>query len=126
MEIFIPGNVPSSKNSRQWTGKYSVASKATQKYCKETEAYWLKYQKMFSEDFDSIPHPAYVIFKFIRGTRHNFDYINPAQTIQDLMEKYHWIPNDNCQYIIPVFLPYEYSKENPGVIIKLAQKVEIV
>ena len=35
------------------------------------------------------------------------------------MVKNHWIEDDNCKYIIPVFEPYEYDKENPGVEIKL-------
>ena len=30
--VFIPGNTPSSKNSQQWTGKYLVKSKTTQRY----------------------------------------------------------------------------------------------
>jgi hypothetical protein len=28
MKWFIPGNVPSSKNGRRWTGKYFMSSKA--------------------------------------------------------------------------------------------------
>ena len=36
MKWFIPGNVPSSKNSRRWTGKFFIASKTVMKYRKET------------------------------------------------------------------------------------------
>ena len=35
------------------------------------------------------------------------------------MGQHHWIDDDNCENILPVFEPYEYDKENPGVEIKL-------
>ena len=44
-----------------------------------------------------------------------FDYINPAQTVQDLMVKNEWIEDDNANYIIPRFEEFTYDKENPGV-----------
>ena len=34
---WIPGNVPSSKNGRRWTGKYFIASKAVMNYRKATK-----------------------------------------------------------------------------------------
>ena len=37
MKWFIPGNVPSSKNGRRWTGKFFISSKATMKYRKDCE-----------------------------------------------------------------------------------------
>ena len=40
MKWFIPGNVPSSKNGRRWTGRYFVSSKATTKYRKATAKYY--------------------------------------------------------------------------------------
>ena len=35
-EIFIKGNVPSSKNGKRWTGKYLIHSKTTMKYIQNT------------------------------------------------------------------------------------------
>jgi hypothetical protein len=119
MKWFIPGNVPSSKNGRRWTGKYFVSSKATTKYRKETAIYFEKFRKGFRKQLAKLELPVKVSFKFIRGSRHKFDYINPAQTTQDDMVKHHWIDDDNCDNIIPVFEPYEYDKKNPGVEIKL-------
>ena len=119
MKWFIPGNVPSSKNGRRWTGKYFVSSKATTKYRKETAIYFEKFRKGFRKQLAKLELPVKVSFKFIRGSRHKFDYINPAQTTQDDMVKHHWIDDDNCENILPVFEPYEYNKENPGVEIKL-------
>ena len=119
MKWFIPGNVPSSKNGRRWTGKYFISSKATMKYRKETKEYYKKYKKEFLNTLKECEFPVKISFKFIRGTRHKFDYINPAQTVQDDMVKQGWLPDDDCSLLIPVFEPYEYNKENPGVEIKL-------
>ena len=119
MKWFIPGNVPSSKNGRRWTGKYFISSKATMKYRKETKKNYKKYKKEFLNTLKECEFPVKISFKFIRGTRHKFDYINPAQTVQDDMVKQGWLPDDDCSLLIPVFEPYEYNKENPGVEIKL-------
>ena len=119
MKWFIPGNVPSSKNGRRWTGKFFISSKATMKYRKDTAMYFKKFRKEFRKQLSKLELPVRVSFKFYRGTRHKFDYLNPAQTVQDDMVKHHWIDDDDCENIIPVFEPYEYNKKNPGVEIKL-------
>ena len=117
--IFIPGNVPSSKNSKQWTGKLLINSKATRAYIKTTQGFYMKYRVDFQKMLKGKEKPYKIHLEFIRGTRHKFDYINPAQTVQDLMVKYNWIKDDNCNEIIPIFAEYQYNKENPGVIIKV-------
>lgn len=119
MTWFIPGNVPSSKNSQTWTGKFLVKSKTCQKYEKETWTIWSQYAKEFRKAIKDEIKPLYVQFKFIRGTRHKFDYINAAQFVQDLMVKYDWIDDDNADELVPVFKEYIYNKANPGVFIKL-------
>ena len=119
MKWFIPGNVPSSKNGRRWTGRYFVSSKATVKYRKDTAKYFEKFRKGFRKQLAKLELPVKISFKFIRGSKHKFDYINPAQTVQDDMVKHNWIDDDNCENIIPEFEPYEYDKKNPGVEIKL-------
>jgi len=112
-KIFIPGNVPSSKNSKIWTGKFLISSKATRAWQKETEDYW----ELLKEDF--ISHlkdkPYKIGFKFIRNSRHKFDYVNPLQTIQDAMVKHGWLEDDNADELLPVLEPYEYDKSCPGV-----------
>jgi Holliday junction resolvase RusA-like endonuclease len=119
MKWFIPGNVPSSKNSRRWTGKYFIASKATMKYRSDTESYYKKFASSFVKEFAKYEAPVYISFKFIRGTRHKFDYVNPLQTVQDEMTKHGWIEDDNASFIVPVLEQYEYHKQNPGVIIEI-------
>lgn len=117
--IFIPNNVPSSKNSKVWTGKYFVWSKTAQKYVKDTKNDWLKYREIFIIQSWGKQLPLKVSFKFVRKSRHQFDYVNPLQTILDLMVKYEWIEDDNADVVLPVFEPYEYDKENPGVYIQI-------
>ena len=96
-----------------------MSSKATTKYRKETAKYYDQFRKGFRKQLAKLELPVKISFKFIRGSKHKFDYINPAQTVQDDMVKHHWIDDDNCENILPVFEPYEYDKKNPGVEIKL-------
>lgn len=117
--IFIKGNVPSSKNTKQWTGKYLVWSKAAQKYVKETEKFWIEERDNWLKMIKGKTFPLKVSFKFIRKSKHRFDYVNPLQTVLDLMVKYEWISDDNADVILPVFEPYEYDKDNSGVYIKI-------
>ena len=116
---FIPYNVPSSKNGRRWTGKYFISSKTVMNYRKNSKPYFDEYAKEFKKEFDKYETPVKVGFTFVRGTKHKFDYINPAQTIQDDMVKAGWIEDDNADYIIPVFENYSYDKNNPGVYIEI-------
>lgn len=116
-EWFIPGNVPSSKNSRVWTGRKFIASKATQQWRKDTKPYWAKYKQEFLDEIEGLEKPYRICMRFVRKTRHKFDYINPAQTIQDEMVHAGWLDDDNCDEMIPLFDVYSYDKENPGVYI---------
>ena len=117
--IFIAGNVPSSKNSKRWTGKMLINSKTVMNYIKATKSQYVRNRDKFLEMTAGLEYPVVVSFKFIRGSRHKFDYINPAQTVQDLMVKNEWIEDDNANFIIPRFEEFIYDKENPGVEIQV-------
>lgn len=119
MKFFIPGNVPSSKNGRRWTGKYFIASKTVVNYRKNSKPFYMQQADAFKAELLKHKLPVRVGFTFIRGTHHKFDYINPAQTVQDDMVTYGWIEDDNADNIIPVFVEYQYDKKNPGVIIEI-------
>jgi hypothetical protein len=116
---WIPGSVPSSKNGRRWTGKYFIASKTVVNYRKLTKEYYEKYAEEFKTELSKCTLPAKISFTFVRGTKHKFDYINPAQTVQDDMVKAGWIEDDNAEFILPVFVQYTYDKKNPGVWIEI-------
>lgn len=124
--IFIYGNVPSSKNSKRWTGRFLISNEATQKYKK----YSAKEYETFAFDFvkevvdNHIPVPLKVGFHFVRKSKHKFDFINACQVVQDLMVRHGWIPDDNMDELLPFPLEvegsyYSYDKTNPGVFIKL-------
>ena len=119
MKFFIPGNVPSSKNGRRWTGKYFIASKTVVNYRKNSKPYYMQHADTFKAELAKHKLPVKIGFTFIRGTHHKFDYINPAQTVQDDMVTYGWIEDDNADNIMPVFVDYQYDKKNPGVIIEI-------
>jgi Holliday junction resolvase RusA-like endonuclease len=118
---FVPGNVPSSKNSKVWTGKFLVWSKAANKYRKETEKYWRELATILKKttSHNNIAKPIQIYFEFVRGTKHKFDYVNPLQTVLDLMVEFGCLDDDNADEVFPVFRPYRYSKESPGVIISM-------
>jgi len=117
MEIFIAGNVPSSKNSKVWTGRFLVWSKTAQRYKKETKKQWEDNRELFLSETKG--YPLHVSFEFVRGSKHKFDYVNPLQTVLDLMVEYEWLEDDNADVILPEFIQYSYDKTNPGVKIKI-------
>jgi Holliday junction resolvase RusA-like endonuclease len=123
--FFIPGPVPSSKNSRVMTRSgLFIASKATQKYRKTSAAYWLMYKPEFKAELSKMSKPIIIGMHFVRGSRHKWDFINPAQTIQDEMTKAGWIDDDNVEEILPVPLyidgsSWSYDKDKPGVYIAI-------
>lgn len=112
---FIPGNVPSSKNNKQWTGKYLIHSKTTKNYIAETTFYYQQYRQVFLDAIADLEKPFSVGLLFVRGSRHRFDYINACQIVADLMVKHDWLEDDNADILNPYFLPYRFDKENPGV-----------
>lgn len=122
--IFIPSNVPSSKNSRITNRKtgMSFPSPTTQKYYRATKDAYIALKSKFKEIVKDYPKPYDIGFFFIRSTRRKFDYANPINTVQDRMVKFNWIDDDNCLEIAP-FVPrvmgkrYIVSKEHSGVYI---------
>jgi len=121
MKIFIPTNVPSSKNGRVWTGKFFIASKSVAKWRKETESHWMINKQSFLKELFKQPsgQPIRLSITFARNSKHKFDYINPCQTIMDEMVKHGWLVDDNADIVIPVFEPYVYDKESPGVYLEI-------
>ena len=109
-KIFIPGNVPSSKNSKQWTGKFLVHSKTTQAYVKKTKRHYKEKKADFYKLIEGKLPPYTISFKFVRGTKHRFDYHNAIQIVADLMQECEWLEDDNADYLKPCFEDYEYDK----------------
>lgn len=121
----MPFTVPSSKNgggiSRSGN---SFPSKQTSRWRRLTKNYWLDGKKIFDMLIKNQKIPLLVGLHFVRGRDDLYDWVNPVQTIQDEMVKYDWINDDNVFIMFP--FPFKiggtytsYSKENPGVYIKI-------
>lgn len=117
--IFIPRNVPSSKNGRIWTGSFSIGSKVTMEYYKNSKQDWMDNKDKFLEMLKGKRKPYKIEFTFVRNSRRKFDYINPAQTVQDMMVKYGYLEDDNVTIMIPFFGKYSVDKEGAGVYIRV-------
>jgi len=140
-EFFIPGNVPSLKNSKIKTKRGIFPSKTVVKYLqemgiksysvrdKQVEDYKTRPNK-FKEHLRKFPklhekhYPIEVGFHFIRRTAADFDFNNATQIIQDLLVAHDYITDDSMRFFIPYVLKvdgtnYSIDKENPGVILKL-------
>lgn len=144
MEIFIPHNVPSLKNSKQWTGKYLVKSKTVQKYLRKhgiktyssgkktvtgyatIDDSFKQYSIAIKEQLINIEPPYKLYFYFIRESKRKFDFGNTVEILADLFTAYDVWEDDNVDYFLP--FPYviddsvyKVDKLNPGVIIKISQ-----
>ena len=144
--IFIPGNVPSLKNSKIKTNKGIFPSKTVVKYLrllgiqrysvrdKEVRGYKTRdnlFENTRSPWFKLLgegrPDPIVVGLHFIRGSKHKFDFHNATQIIADLMVAHDFISDDDMDSFIPMPLKikgkwYSYNKECPGVYISVLNK----
>lgn len=139
MRIFIPGNVPSLKNSKIMTKRGIFHSKTVSKYLQKIGV--KKYSSKGYENYKTRPNlflhaigdlkkaikgqkpPAVIGFFFIRGTRHRFDFVNVCQIICDLLVAHGVIEDDDVSHLVPIPIQinglwYKYDKENPGVWLK--------
>jgi hypothetical protein len=146
MEIFIPHNVPSSKNSKQFTGKYLVHSKTVKKYLqklgiknysarkKQVEVYvklvnlFEVYTRGLQEVIQQLPKPALIEFHFVRDSKRKFDFHNAVQLPLDLMTAHDIIDDDDMDNIIPVAYKkqdkwYTVDKKNAGVYIRVGELI---
>ena len=122
--IFIAGNTPSSKNSKQFVTLKSgktllINSKTVQKYLKESKADWLINKNKFLSMVKNKSKPYKVELFFIRDSKRRFDYINAAQIIFDLMQEYGYIEDDDSTNVIPIFRGFEVDKTRAGVKIEV-------
>ena len=122
--IFISGNTPSSKNSKQFVTLKSgktllINSKTVQSYIRISKADWLVNKNEFLKMLNGKEKPYKIELYFIRDTKKRFDYINVAQIIFDLMQEYGYIEDDDSTNVIPVFKGFEVDKARTGVKIKV-------
>jgi len=140
--IFIPGNVPSLKNSKQISirGKKPVLlySKTVKNYLRsigiqrlsaKTGIFEYKTRKNIFREyvgsyFDDAPQPLVLGVNFVRDTQRKFDFINACQVIFDLLVAHGFIPDDDMNHLIPMPMKingsyYSVCKDRPGVWLKI-------
>lgn len=143
-EIFIPGSVPSLKNSKVKTKhgifhsktvgnylrehgikSYSSSRKTVEEYARRPNTF-RPYAMQLKELLKEVSPPYCIEFYFIRKTKARFDFGNGVELISDLFTAHDAWEDDNCD----IFLPfprlidgscYKVDKNNPGVIIRLKQ-----
>lgn len=114
---FIGKNVPSSKNSKTWTGKILIKSKLCQRYIKWAEPLFKaqkdEWEKMKQEHTE---RPLMVGMYFYRDSKRKFDFNNVSQILCDMMTANDYIEDDNINEMVPVYLGHEVvKKEQSGV-----------
>ena len=140
--IFIPGNVPSSKNSRINTKHGSFASKTVKTYLNSLGIQSYSSSKKLVKGYVNKPNlienlredflkqtsgkqlPLEIGFHFVRDSRRKFDFHNIVQVVLDLLTASDFIIDDNMDCVIPFALKidgkfYNVNKENCGVWIKI-------
>ena len=122
--IFIAGNTPSSKNSKQFVTlkngkKLLLNSKIVRKYIDKSEMDWRFNKTEFFKMLKGKNKPYKIELYFIRDSKRKFDYINAAQIIFDLMQEYGYIEDDDSTNIIPIFKGYKVDKIGAGVEIEV-------
>ena len=122
--IFISGNTPSSKNSKQFVTlkngkKLLLNSKIVRKYIDKSEMDWRFNKTEFFKMLKGKEKPYRIELYFIRDSKRKFDYINAAQIIFDLMQEYGYIEDDDSTNVIPVFRGFEVDNTRAGVEIRV-------
>ena len=122
--IFISGNTPSSKNSKQFVTlkngkKLLLNSKIVRKYIDKSEMDWRFNKTEFFKMLKGKNKPYKIELYFIRDSKRKFDYINAAQIVFDLMQHYDYIEDDDSTNVIPIFKGFEVDKARAGVEIEV-------
>lgn len=135
--VFLPGNVPSLKNSKVMTSKGIFSSKTVVKYLrflgiqtysaskKEVKEYKdpsrLNIFRVICNTLIKEPiYPVLIYTHFVRDSKRKCDFNNMTQILADLLTAHDFIPDDNMDYIY--FVPwlidgefYSVDKLQPGV-----------
>lgn len=144
--IFLPGNVPSLKNSKIATPRGVFSSVTVKKYLRRYGIQSYSSSKKIVTGYKTIPDTfyPYVIqikqlleglerpyllgFHFVRDSKRAFDFNNATQILTDLFTAYDMIEDDNSNIILPVPLKIDgkfhtIDKENPGVYITIIKEL---
>ena len=115
--VFVPFNVPSSKNSKIATDKGVFHSKTVSRYLQNigisyfssSKRIFEKYKQkpcyfpvnLLQESFKDVKYPIEIGFHFVRDSFRDFDFQNAVQLPLDIMTSAKIIPDDNMSFIAP-------------------------
>ena len=120
--IFIPGNVPSSKNSKVKAARGIFSSPAVNAFLRnlgiQTYNSRRKYVKgyvdknrpnvieSFREKIEEMKigkeNPLFIGFHHVRKQNREFDFSNSLELIQDLFTAHDFIEDDSVKYMFPI------------------------
>lgn len=144
--IFIPGNVPSSKNSKVKTATGLFNSKTVSKYLQSlgVKSYSSKngvqeYKtrpNLFRQAVElaciKTDYPIILGMHFVRDSRRRFDFNNVSQVVCDLMVAHGFIEDDDCDhlYAVPLWMTiggfYHVDKKAPGVFLEVLDRARFI
>ena len=120
--IFIPGNIPSLKNSKVKTARGIFSSPTVNKFLRsigiqkfnsrkkevkgyvdptrpnQFEALREEFMKMKAHTSD----PIVIGYHQVRNSKRLFDFSNSVEIVQDLMTAHDFIEDDNVKHVFPV------------------------
>jgi hypothetical protein len=125
--IWIPGNVPSLKNSKVKTKNGIFSSPTVQKYIRrlgiqsfDSRRKLVKgyVDKNRPNQFEEIrlhfekmkvgkENPLFIGYHHVRDSKRKFDFSNSVEIIQDLLTAHDFIEDDNISFIFPIPMSIE-------------------
>lgn len=120
--IFIPGSVPSLKNSKVKTKRGIFSSPTVNKYIRKLGIQSFSSSKKLvkgyvdktkpnlieavREEFEKMKKgkgdPIFIGYHQVRKTKSLFDFSNSVELVQDLFTAHDFIEDDNVKYVFPI------------------------
>lgn len=120
--IFIPGNVPSLKNSKVKTSRGIFMSPTVSKYIRtlgiqkfnsrkqEVKGYvdpsrpniFEMHRAHFASMLAGKGKPIFIGYHQVRNSKRKFDFSNSVEIIQDLLTAHNFIEDDNVEFVFPI------------------------
>lgn len=131
--IFIPGNVPSLKNSKIKTGRgifhsptvsrfirslgiqgFNSGKKTVKGYVDSARPNQIEaLRELFIEMKKDKGDPIFIGYHQVRNSKRLFDFSNSVEIVQDLFTAHNFIEDDNVKYVFPI--PMTMDGELPSV-----------
>ena len=125
--MWIPGNVPSLKNSKVKTKRGIFSSPTVSKYIrklgiqsfnsrkKEVKGYVDRtrpnqieeLRNQFEEMKVGKKNPLFIGYHHVRNSKRLFDFSNSVEVLQDLFTAHDFIEDDNVKYVFPIPMSIE-------------------